>query len=276
MNKFIYGFLGIMILLILTSCSGSNYETAIDNNVVLGNQESGVILTEYFDYQCPACANFHRGTLQSIKSKLIDTNRIGFKLVDFPLRSIHPNAQYAAEASYCAYEQDKYTEFQDFLYENQRNLGKSTYLQGAKELGLNTVKFEECINARGYKKLVDSGYNEAQRMGVNSTPTLLVNNIHVPNQNNFAEIETFVVALETPENETLLKDAFRNAIENNAKLALARSVPDLDLDTINLQISNEALNSLVNATGEAGDPIVSINSIVNEEVKKVIETLVGN
>lgn len=75
-----------------------------------------VILVEYSDFQCPFCSRVFP-TVQKILSDYDGKVLLAYK--HFPLTSIHPHAQKAAEASECARDQDKFWEFHDKLFETQ-------------------------------------------------------------------------------------------------------------------------------------------------------------
>ena len=69
-----------------------------DDDPVLGNKNAPVEIIEFSDYQCPFCRKFWTETLPSIKTEYIDTGKVKFVYRDFPLTSIHPSAEPAAEA----------------------------------------------------------------------------------------------------------------------------------------------------------------------------------
>jgi protein-disulfide isomerase len=98
---------------------GKDSETTVDatgSNNWYG-QENGVItLTEYADFQCPACAQF-APLVSQVKEQFKDQIRFEFK--HFPLVQIHPNATSAHRASQAAANQNKFWEMHDLLYQNQ-------------------------------------------------------------------------------------------------------------------------------------------------------------
>lgn len=88
--------------------------------IVLGNAPTRgtgkVTLVEYSDFQCPFCQRAFP-TVQKILSEY--DGEVLFAYKHFPLTSIHPHAQKAAEASECARDQDKFWEFHDKLFATQ-------------------------------------------------------------------------------------------------------------------------------------------------------------
>lgn len=85
----------------------------------LGNADAPVTMVEFSDYECPFCQRFFSSTLDSIKSTYIDTGQVRFVYKDFPLTSIHPRAQKAAEAARCVRDQlgdDGYWAMHDAMF----------------------------------------------------------------------------------------------------------------------------------------------------------------
>src|SRR3989344_3594718 len=80
----------------------------VDDDPALGKENAPVTIVEFSDFQCPFCSRFRTETFDQIKSQYIDTGKVRFVYRDFPLTSIHPQAQKAAEASECADEQGKF------------------------------------------------------------------------------------------------------------------------------------------------------------------------
>jgi protein-disulfide isomerase len=136
-----------------------------------------VTLTEFGDLQCPACkANepFMRQALADFPNTL----RLQFK--QFPLTTVHRNAMAAAKAAEAAGAQGKFWELHDLLYERQEVWGESsnptdTFIGYARELGLDTDRFQEDMNDPKTEKKIQAEMNEGINLGVNATPTLYVN-----------------------------------------------------------------------------------------------------
>lgn len=84
---------------------------------VLGEAGAKVTIIEYSDFECPFCSRFYTETLKQIKSQYVDTGKAKFVYKQFPLVSIHPNAQKAAEASLCAKKQGKFWEWHDKVFD---------------------------------------------------------------------------------------------------------------------------------------------------------------
>jgi protein-disulfide isomerase len=105
--------------------------------------------------------------------------KIRFIYRDFPLYSIHPQAQSAAEAADCAGEQGKYWQYHNALFSEKYSLGSDAYTRYAAEEGLNPEQFAQCMSDRRFKSEVDADFKYATTIGVSSTPTFFVNGLAV-------------------------------------------------------------------------------------------------
>jgi len=158
----------------------SNGVVAVDavsaDDWVKGNKESKVILVEYGDFQCPACAAYH-----PLIKKLIDDNSSDFQFVyrHFPLQQ-HANAKPAAYASEAAGKQGKFGEMYDMIFSHQNDWataknGAEIFLEYARTLGLNLGQFKKDRDSGEVRDEVDRDYKGGVKANVNSTPTFYLN-----------------------------------------------------------------------------------------------------
>lgn len=136
----------------------------------IGPKDAKVTIVEYSDFQCPYCGKHHT-TIKSLQEKYKDQVRFVFR--HFPL-SFHENAQPAALASECASEQGKFWEMHDKLFDNQSSLSSELYSKLAKELGLNTGQFEDCIKTNKYEQAITDDLSSGLASGVEGTPATFV------------------------------------------------------------------------------------------------------
>jgi protein-disulfide isomerase len=99
--------------------------------------------------------------------------RVVFK--QFPLRSIHAEAQLAHEASLAAHAQGKFWEYHDLLFMNQQALSRADLESYAERLGLDMDKFRSDLDTGAHKAKVEQDLQECSRAGVSGTPTVLLN-----------------------------------------------------------------------------------------------------
>ena len=152
---------------------------------VKGNKDAEVIVVEYSDFQCPFCKR-GKDMLPDILKSYEGKINVSFK--QLPLRN-HNWAMPAAIASVCAYQQgnDKFWEMHDKLFDNQKQItlenSEQKFNQFAKEIGLDTKKFDACLDSPEVKAKVEKDVAEATSIGVQSTPTFVVNGMIVPGAN---------------------------------------------------------------------------------------------
>jgi protein-disulfide isomerase len=87
---------------------------------------------------------------------------------------------WAAQAAECAADQGKFWEYHDLLWdrwngENQGAFVKENLSGFAKELGLDSAKFDPCLqNDETLQRVIDDT-NEGRQVGVTGTPTFFIN-----------------------------------------------------------------------------------------------------
>ncbi len=163
-----------------------------DSDHILGNPNAKVAMIEYSDFECPFCSRLFKETLPRLKENFIKSGKIKFIYRHFPLKSIHQNAQKAAEASECAGEQGKFWEYHDIVFERQGSLGISSFKQWSQELGLNSASFDSCLDSGKYASRVDEDFNEGVTLGVNGTPATFINGKLISGAMPYEEFERII------------------------------------------------------------------------------------
>ena len=147
-----------------------------------GKPSAPVTLVEFSDFQCPYCARANPA-LKEIESAYPNDVRIVWK--HMPL-SFHQNAMPAALAAEAAREQGgsaKFWAMHDKLFANQASLSTEAYERYARELGLDVARFQRDMASPKIKARVEEDAKLAQKVGVNGTPTFLVNGERVVGSN---------------------------------------------------------------------------------------------
>ncbi|MEK6952940.1 MAG: DsbA family protein, partial [Nanoarchaeota archaeon] len=152
-------------------------DVSVDDDPILGKEDAPVTIVEFSDYQCPFCGRFEKDTFPTLKEEYIDTGKVKLIFRDFPLTSIHPYAQKAAEASECADEQGKFWKYHDKLFENQEALTVDDLKKYADDLNLNNNKFENCLDSDSMKEEVKKDTDDGINYGVTGTPAFFINGI---------------------------------------------------------------------------------------------------
>jgi len=165
------------------------YDVPEDDDPVFGSQDAPITIIEFSDYECPYCRRWHQEVLPQIEAKYGDQVRLVYR--DFPLYSIHSNAEPAAEAANCAGEQDRYWEFSDLLFSGVA-LGRETFDAFGEELKLDMTAFNQCMDDQRYKDEIEADFNYASELGVRSTPTFFINGLAVVGAQPFEVFEQII------------------------------------------------------------------------------------
>src|SRR3989338_1136042 len=173
--------------------SVADMEALLDDDAVRGDKDAPVTIVEWSDFECPFCARFFEQTLPSIEEEYIKTGKVKLIYRDFPL-SFHTQAQKAAEAAECAGEQGKYWEMHDLLFEEGVQGGVAGFKQYAKQLGLNTAKFNTCLDSGAMASEVQKDMADGAAVGIQGTPGFIVNGKLVSGAQPFAVFKQVIDA----------------------------------------------------------------------------------
>lgn len=148
-----------------------------------GNAKSSVVVTEYSDFECPACRAYYPMVRQIVEEF---GGSIAFVYRHFPLNGIHPNAELAARASEAAHKQDKFWQMHDLLFEKQNEWSKKgnapeMFENYALLLGLDMDKFKIDFKSAEIKALVSAERVHSLRSGLTGTPTFFINGQKIEN-----------------------------------------------------------------------------------------------
>lgn len=167
---------GGLILLGNQSGTGTGAPIDISQFPALGEVNAPVTMVEFSDYGCPHCRDFALEKFPLLKTDYIDTGKVRYIVHSFNLGN--PQTALAAEAAWCARDQDRFFEYHHALFENQGQiaLNQSSLIDLAASLGLDRNTFSNCLANRTHQTEVENARQAAARRGVDSTPTFLINN----------------------------------------------------------------------------------------------------
>ncbi len=184
-------FVGIGIIVAISAIIGvvvatsgvdlSSTKTVIDTNngsPILGSESAPVTIIEFGDYQCPFCQKWNLQTKPLIEQNYINSGKVKLVYIDLPIVGI--DSLNAHASSYCAEEQGLYWKYHDHLYKNQghENDGwakpENLKVLAAKLPGLDTQKFNECLDSGKYESRANENKNIALKNGARSTPTFII------------------------------------------------------------------------------------------------------
>ena len=146
---------------------------------IMGDSNAPITILEWGDYQCTFCYKFHQNTLDIINEDFIKTGKVKLIFKDFPLNG--PDSLLAAEASYCAQDQEKYWQYHDELYSNwggERTgwITRESLDEFGNAVNLNLDEFNTCLDEHKYQSKVISLNEFGKEVGIDATPSFLVFN----------------------------------------------------------------------------------------------------
>lgn len=165
---------------------------AVSNNWY--GQENGVVtVTEYADFQCPACGQF-QPLVKEVKEQFKDKVRFEYK--HFPLVQIHPNATTAHRAAQAAANQGKFWEMHDLLFEQQQawsdSTNPTTIFEGyAQQIGLDVEKYKLDAVSSAVLSVINADIDAGKNLNVTGTPTFFIDGKKIEDSSTISTVEGF-------------------------------------------------------------------------------------
>jgi protein-disulfide isomerase len=152
--------------------------TAEFDDIVLGNNNSKLVLVEYFSPTCLHCVNYHKRIFPDIKKKFIDTGMIQYIMREFIGNKQDLDATALAR---CSDDQDIYFKFINIILEQQNNWA---YSKNYREIltsigvmgGVSAEQYAMCLNDESkIKGLIENTKLVAKEPRFIGTPTFFIN-----------------------------------------------------------------------------------------------------
>ncbi|HEY7750537.1 MAG TPA: DsbA family protein [Aestuariivirgaceae bacterium] len=141
----------------------------------LGAADAKVTIVEYASSTCPHCAKFYVDNFEALKKDYIDTGKVRFIFREFPLNDVDLAAFMLAR---CAPE-DKYFPLIHIYFEQQQTWTKGNprdeLFKIAKLAGFTQESFDVCLKDEKIAKGLLENRDQAEKLGVESTPTFFIN-----------------------------------------------------------------------------------------------------
>jgi protein-disulfide isomerase len=157
----------------------------ITDGLTMGDPNAKVKVTEFADFQCPACGGYWSDIEPEIISEYVDTGKVFFTYSPFSFLGQYgsdPNwdeSVKAAEAAYCANDQGMFWEYRDMLFANQSGENEGAFnryhlIAFANTIGLDNGNFVECLDAGKYTQTVTDDFTSGVVQGATFTPSFLI------------------------------------------------------------------------------------------------------
>jgi protein-disulfide isomerase len=148
------------------------------NLPIVGFSDAPVTIIAFNDYQCKDCKTWYDKEYTEISKKLIETKKANMVFLD--AISLGDDSVLISEATYCAEEQGKYSEYQEILFRSQQEIDDwAKYEQLKKfatDIKLEPELFESCLDSGKYEKQVLSNISYAKIFGVDKIPVFKIVN----------------------------------------------------------------------------------------------------
>jgi protein-disulfide isomerase len=169
---------------------------------VKGNRNAKIVLIEYSDFQCPACG-FYFPVLKKLSEEFGENIAIVYR--HFPLPR-HPNAKPAAYAAEAAGRQGKFWEMHDLIFSNQSEWSDKKnvdeiFIRYAQSLNLNMDQFKTDFSSKEIRQKVENSYQNALRLGLDSTPSFFLNGKKIANPRNYEDFKNLITETIKKSNE---------------------------------------------------------------------------
>jgi len=143
-----------------------------------GSTGAPITVYEMSDFQCPYCRLHALETYPTLEREYIDTGKVRWVFVNFPL-PMHPNATPAAELAMCAAQQGKFWPVHDLLFKHQETWADlkepgGFMLSLGDSAGADRARLTSCLDRRATLQVVQADANAAARSGARSTPTFYI------------------------------------------------------------------------------------------------------
>jgi NhaA family Na+:H+ antiporter len=158
----------------------------------IGPAGATVTLVEYGDFDCLHCRKVNP-VIRTLRRRL--GSRLRYVFRHFPLRSTHPNAQLAAEATEAAGAQGKFWEMYATLFDHQGELDRHHLVQFAQDLDLDIERFQRDLDGGKYAEKVNEDFASGVESGVTGTPTFFINGVRY---HGAWDLDSLVEAIEQP------------------------------------------------------------------------------
>ncbi|NDB08526.1 MAG: protein-disulfide isomerase, partial [Actinobacteria bacterium] len=148
-----------------------------DDKAVVFNQGAPVKLSIWEDFQCPVCGQFEVA-MGSYVEELITSGEaeVAYHFASF----LGAPSRRAANAAYCAADEDRLLDFHKALFITQPEEGSAFWnpdnlVRIGQKIGINSEKFASCVQGDEKIDLVNAVDASMSKYGVEGTPTVFIN-----------------------------------------------------------------------------------------------------
>lgn len=159
---------------------------------VRGPADAPVTLVEYGDYECRHC-RAAAPMINELRERFGDRLRYVFR--HFPIRDLHPQAQFAAEVAEAAAAQGKFWEMHDLLFAYEQSIDHEFVRNLARRLNLDVDRFLQDLAEHRFAGRVNDDYRSAIRSGAHGAPAFFLNGIRYDGA---WDVDSMIAEIERP------------------------------------------------------------------------------
>lgn len=149
-----------------------HWERIFGGGEIVGDPHAPVRVIEFLDFECPFCRQ-GAARLDTLLARF--PRRLAVSYRNYPLRSLHPDAQAAAVAAVCAGRQGRFKPMHDVLYADQERLSSGNWVSFALKAAVpDTADFERCLDDASARAKVEADRALGDSIGVDRTPAFVI------------------------------------------------------------------------------------------------------
>lgn len=168
--------IGLFALAVSFNANAQDYTQLLETDNVLGDLTAPVTLIEYASMTCGHCANFDKEVIQKIKKEYVETGKVAYAFRDMPLDDL---AMAVSKINRCAPKDMFYNFVSAYFMSQQQWIQSDDKLAAitnvAKMGGMSSEDVQKCILDPKLHKQVQDMKNSAITLGINSTPSFMIN-----------------------------------------------------------------------------------------------------
>lgn len=166
----------VFLLVMLPKWTLDKSQLYLQDGFSIGDPNAPVKVEEYSDFRCSHCQNFALNYESDFIEKYVDTGQVYFTFHNYAF--LADDSRDAAEATYCAAEQNALWQYKNLLFTYSTYTGafaENNLIDYAKQLDLDTDKFSACLQSDANLAKLDEIMSYANSLGIDSTPQFSVN-----------------------------------------------------------------------------------------------------
>lgn len=186
-RKFI-GSAGVVAVSALAGCSDGGEQqagTPVSEGVTppedyepayIGSEDADLVIQEFYDLGCPACAQFHGSVYPYLYSDYINEGTVALEMYDYAFGAgeISVPAANGAREVWMSTDQDSFVEYITSVYDNQSSVGETQLIQFGVDVGVPEDAMRTAVEDQPYQDQIESVLSYGSDLGVSGTPTIRV------------------------------------------------------------------------------------------------------